>query len=345
MPLRARLNGDDIQSFNYSESEWMELKSSYAQQALIMACCDRKAIPKKSKLGTQYFAHAKRGDCTTAPETADHLKLKALVALSATAQGWSLTTEEPGETPDGEKWVADVMCQKGNARVAIEVQWSHQTRAEFERRTQKYLSSGVRCAWLFRLHRSRRYMSKDFEDAYNLPYFGFRDWCDGYQISRYKVSLEEFVAGMLSGKLVCHPSRHHPLIYRIIYDSEDCVYCDKKTNFISTVKVLTEKGDEVARKEFDDPEVAQWVRDNFSDGELRFHGIGPLKLYEGSFFSRSKFVNHCINCGRSSGYRCPVSWLPDIRYMSFEVEDGALKSSLEFKPLWTYDGKAGELEY
>jgi competence CoiA-like predicted nuclease len=119
----------------YNNTDWLELKSSPGRASLKMPCCDRKAIPKTSKLGTQYFAHAKRGDCTSAPEGQEHLYLKSLVAKIAIQNGWKVTTEHSGQTPKGETWIADVFCQKGTAKLVFEIQWSYQTLDEYERRT------------------------------------------------------------------------------------------------------------------------------------------------------------------------------------------------------------------
>ncbi|RUM54858.1 MAG: hypothetical protein DSY85_06480 [Marinomonas sp.] len=163
MPLRAILDGFDIQAFNYHESDWDKLKKSYKNRSLKVVYCGRSTIPKKIKLGTQYFAHAKRGDCSTAIEIADHIKFKTSIAESVAAQGLEVFTEYPGAAPDGQKWGG--MCMKGNAKLAIEIQWSNQTLDEFLRRMERYKRSGVRCLWLFRLRGNRNYKASDFIES------------------------------------------------------------------------------------------------------------------------------------------------------------------------------------
>ena len=112
MPLRALLNGSDILSFEMTTFNWNELRETYRNQELLMPCCGHKGIPKTSKLGTRFFAHSRRGACTSAPETKEHLQIKTILALAAKKAGWSVTTEWRGETPSGEIWVADVFARR-----------------------------------------------------------------------------------------------------------------------------------------------------------------------------------------------------------------------------------------
>ncbi|MBE8232242.1 MAG: hypothetical protein HAW67_00805 [Endozoicomonadaceae bacterium] len=157
MPLRAVISEKTIHAFELAHEEWMHIKSTHKHINLLMPCCSRKAIPKTSRLGTQYFAHAKKGNCISAPETKEHIYLKSLVANAAKRSGWDVITEYSGVTPDGEKWIADVFCFKGNAKIVFEIQWSHQGIEEYQRRAKKYAESGIRSAWLFRLQANKDY--------------------------------------------------------------------------------------------------------------------------------------------------------------------------------------------
>ena len=80
MPLRAITNKETIHAYNLSPKEWIQLKEERKKLKLTMPCCDNKAIPKTSNLGTQFFAHSRRGGCTSKPESKEHLLAKTIIA-------------------------------------------------------------------------------------------------------------------------------------------------------------------------------------------------------------------------------------------------------------------------
>lgn len=147
MPLRCLDGAASIHAFDLSSETWAALtEENRVRRHLQMPCCAAPVTLKKSRLGTQFFAHKKVGECTTAPESEEHLKLKQLAVEVARAHGWEANTE----VAEGVLWRADVLATKGTARVAIEIQWSPQTDEETLRRQRRYEESGVRGLWLLR---------------------------------------------------------------------------------------------------------------------------------------------------------------------------------------------------
>lgn len=152
MPLRCVDTENGIYlAWQFTPDEWESLKQrNQADRHLRMPCCGVGVVLRVSPLGTRYFAHIRRGECATAPETKEHLLTKQAVAMAAEQAGWSVQTERRGATPDGETWVADVYAECGASKVAFEIQWSTQTLEETSFRQERYLRSGVRCLWLMR---------------------------------------------------------------------------------------------------------------------------------------------------------------------------------------------------
>ena len=129
---------------------WDELQAQNQKMAhLRMRCCDAEVVLKTSKLGTRFFAHRSKGDCSAKPESIAHLSLKELAFTSARAHGWDAITEHPGGV-ENERWVADVYARKSDKKLAIEIQWTNQNDEETVRRQRQYLESGVLGIWIFR---------------------------------------------------------------------------------------------------------------------------------------------------------------------------------------------------
>lgn len=224
MPLRATGDEGDLQSFTFDSSQWAELKESYKRLNLRMPCCQVAAVPKTSTLGNFFFAHARRGECKTAPESAEHLYCKTLIAQAATAAGWTVTTERPGVSLEGEEWVADVFCEKGGAKLALEIQMSPQSDEETIRRQARYKASGVRGAWFFgaRARKGTIVFNK------GTPAFSLRPVVVGEvpTVDRFDVSLPEFVKGMLQKRLTwVIPRYNRPSYVEFIEDT--CWACKK----------------------------------------------------------------------------------------------------------------------
>lgn len=261
MPLKALKDGIEIQSWDMSPDEWINLKASAKQHDLRMTCCDRKAILRTSKLGTQHFAHARRGECTSAPETADHILLKSIAAQCAKKAGWTVTTERPGSTPSGEEWIADVFCEKGDLKVAIEIQWSQQSEEEFLRRQKRYDESGVRCAWLYRATKNRFYDLRGPLYSEDLPVFYFRKeyGLASYSIPQFEVDLEEFLTALMTGGVKWEPKEKSQVTAIFYGVRHQCFACNKHSTPFTNVVFQTDKGQTYCCGSVANRDILEWV--------------------------------------------------------------------------------------
>ena len=241
MPLRCVDDrGKAIEANACTEQEWAALKAqTRVQRHLTMPCCKAQAVPKTSKLGTRFFAHKARAGCLWKPETEAHRRLKALALQAARRAGWNAQTEVSGYTPDGERWTADMLAQKGADRIAIEVQWSGQTDEETLRRQRKYRQSGVTGIWLLRQpgfpvlqDLPAACIGGSMEEGLTvmLPIYGGmtvrnRATQEGWsQI----LTPEDFLRAIFEGRFHFGIPSHAKAILDIIASTDDCRRCGKK---------------------------------------------------------------------------------------------------------------------
>jgi len=300
LPLKAKLDGSDIFAFNFDDDSWAELKSKSSQ----MQCCGNKAILKKSKLGTLFFSHYRKGDCVSEAESAEHLYTKNLICLVALRNGWKVVTENQGKTPDGEKWIADVYCEKGKAKLAFEVQWSHQSGDEFLRRQKKYIESGVRAAWLFKLKGNKEYSIDDIPYQFDTPVFGMKMKPKGVEnlfIPQFDVTIEEFLEGMLQGSLEWSPREGQRLIAEVIPHYQKCWRCKKETGVILGVSVKNDKYKEVSFEKFSDEGAPEFILNNSTSELLSKNKIGTIKKRYSRTRKESYLSNGCFHCDAIMG--------------------------------------------
>ena len=243
VPIRTASDQGDIHAFALNAAQWTELKATYHGLNLRMPCCGVAAIPKTSVRGNFFFAHARKGECTTADESPVHLYCKSLIARAALDAGWSVTTERPGVSPTGEEWVADVFCERGTAQLALEVQMSPQSDAETVRRQQRYKASGVRGAWFF----GARARTGTFVFDRETPAFSMRPVVVGElpTLEHFAVSLPDFVRGMLQKRLLWTIPRYSRPHY-VEFIEDVCWACKKPVR--QTLEHL--HGDQVPAGEF-----------------------------------------------------------------------------------------------
>jgi hypothetical protein len=345
MPLKCLQETAEIYAPDVpDDAAWEQLrKVNRASKALRMPCCGASVVLKESKLGTRYFAHARRGPCTTAPESAEHLLAKSAVVRGIRQTAWNAFPEQGGETPTGDPWRADVLAVKGTGRVAFEIQWSRQDADETERRQARYAAAGVRGLWFFRQH--------DFPVAKDTPAFRlafeeasreFRvllpspdyspNWMNAREAPnpRYwqqSIELPAFVSGALRGRLKFAPVLGQCLPLEVETAPTTCWRCKRKTRVVTELafaasRVFPHHPDiPVSLHDFvsDIPEGERILTELFPAALLRSHGIGVLKSRYSKTARAAYFSNGCMHCDALQGHWFEGD-LADESTKTFEVE-------------------------
>ncbi|MCX2758973.1 hypothetical protein OQJ65_03775 [Vibrio sp. Sgm 22] len=327
MPLRAVINDVQVQAFNLDSQEWLQLKSNYKNSRLVMDCCGYNAIPKTSKLGTQYFAHARRGECCSAPETAEHLKLKTIVAQAASKAGWNVVTEFKGNTPSGEAWVADVYCQKGQSQIVFEIQWSHQAYSEYERRTRKYIASGIdRCAWLYRGYKNS---DNQILESMEIPCFAISVEDDAYKIKKFDLDVGTFVEGMFNRKLKWQPLKGQLLTGYGYYNESRCPKCGGVNNYFCSMEANSKEGQFLGGGLYFGDAVQEIIEMNIPPPILREHLIGSLDHIYNKRGNYAYMAHGCLHCNE---VQCNHTY----RYDYHSDKSRSIKFSFPYDPELLY---------
>ena len=151
MPLSALADGREVVATWLDDCAWNELDPA----TLTAKCCGEQMHRRTSSRGLRHFVHHRRGECESAPESWQHLAVKAAVADAVRETGW-----EPSVEAIGDGWVADVLATSaGQTPFAFEVQWTRQTPRDHLKRTRRYLGSGVQPVWLRRPRASEEFWS------------------------------------------------------------------------------------------------------------------------------------------------------------------------------------------
>jgi len=299
MPLRAVSDSGSVHAFKFDVARWAELKQDYRARGLRTPCCGSAAIPKTSVLGNFFFAHARKGECATAPESAEHIYCKQLVAQAALSVGWAVTTERPGVSPAGEEWIADVLCEKGSAKIALEIQMSPQTDEEAVRRQLRYRASGVRGAWFYGSNARKTTVVFDKDT----PAFGLAPVEVGKvpMVQRFDVPLTEFVMAMLSKRLVWSvPEFSRPLHVEFLHDT--CWACKKPVKQVyghyKSVEHAEGGWHERAFTVASLSRALEELQDVVSNAELIAAGLNPIGRQDAIRGKATKWPhsNLCLHC-------------------------------------------------
>lgn len=351
MPLKCLGDGREIYAFDVeSEEAWASLRlQNSTSRHLRMPCCGAGVVLRESKLGTRHFAHARRGDCATAPETAEHLLAKHLVVAGIRRTSWAAHTERTGQTPAGDEWRADVLAEKGKAKVAFEIQWSAQPDDETVRRQERYAAAGVRGLWLFRQRKfpttkqipAFRLAFKPEEQAFQVllpsPLYS-PEWMtskelDAPRVWQQAVELEDFVQGALSGRLRFAPTLGAKMPFEVHAAEGVCWRCKKPTNIVTGLVFAAGRVfpghpsiDTSIYELADAPGGVEGLQALFPVQRLKSLGVGAIKPRHSKTEGRAYMSNGCVHCDAIQG-----------RFFEHEVayaSEKLLEVDAELKPEW-----------
>jgi competence protein CoiA len=351
MPLKCLRGEEEIYAFNIESDEaWEDLRKANAKaKDLRMPCCHAGVVLRTSKLGTKHFAHARIESCQTAPETAEHLLAKMAVLEAIKKTDWTPLPEQAGNTPSGEEWRADVLAVKGKAKVAFEIQWSRQDKAETIRRQKRYDEAGVRGLWLFR--------QKDFPIGKETPAFRlvfepetktFRillpsphyhpEWAGRTKEDAHhwgqSIPLATFVAGALKGQLRFAPALGLILPLEVSTVEIQCWRCKEMTGIIIGLNFVASR---ILPGCPDIPTTIYKLAEQLPKGNevvmamlparlLNSHGIGAIRPRYSKTASRAYMSNGCVHCDAIQGRFYEHDFAYDGK-TAFEIE-------VEFKAEW-----------
>lgn len=196
MPLRAQVDGVEVNAALLSQTEWQALKGSHS---IRLPCCNRGAYRRVSRLGTRHFAHSPGGHCGALGESAEHLAAKAEIVNACHELGWDVQSEFACEN-----WRADVYATKDGHRVVFEIQWSPQTLEDTRKRHAEY-GNGAKCWWLFRKLPNPSATERD------LPMFELSLADSGFivVVEHTRVRLPDFVKARLERRIRFCEQRHY----------------------------------------------------------------------------------------------------------------------------------------
>ena len=313
MPVRAiRPDGSSVLAVDCSETQWAQVKAdTKRERGWRLPCCDSGVVAKTSHNGLAFFAHKSKGTCEWAEETAHHIRLKNLAVAAARAAGWEAQTEVRGRTGAGEEWVADVLAERGRARVAVEIQWSPQVEADLRARQSRYAAAGIRGLWLIR--------SPTFPVCPEVPAVCVRevqpgiyealvpgnDWTKRRSIFlaehwSYQMPAAELLAAAFSGRLRWGIRLGEPLVCEVWASTTRCWKCKAKTTPVTEILVsLSGYPVSLDIYSFD---KAPALLSAIVPPKLRSENlIGPLKPRYSKTEGRSYMSNGCVACDALQG--------------------------------------------
>ncbi|OAL78410.1 hypothetical protein AY606_08225 [Acinetobacter sp. SFB] len=261
MGFLSIVENKEIYSFMLNDEQWDRLKDKYKNLSIHMPCCQTRAIPKKNKLGTQYFAHHPSSNCSVhSGESREHQFCKYLILKHLHENGWNVTPEFRGQTPSGEIWIADIYAEKNKAKIVIEIQWSPQSIEETKRRQDKYATSGIRAVWFMRTTPKNKWDVLDYQ-SYELPAFSiwldketrlltasgaFNNWDSSDLV---EIDFIQFFETLMKGGIQYSLKSESTRFMQLAMNIVKCWKCKKSTNLIMDINYFIHHEDKLIKIE------------------------------------------------------------------------------------------------
>lgn len=326
MSFKCQSGDQELLSIDFDAQGWEDLRArNRKNRTLKMTCCGADVTLRQTKLGTQYFAHAKKGSCLAGPDPAEVLLAREMIAKTVRRAGWSISVEAAGTSTGEEEWTVDVLASReGGKPVAFKVQWGRLPLDEVSRYQAVFHAAGIRTLWLMRQQSipvekaaPAFRLSHDFDanicvvslpGPHYHPAFATGKNSDGPNYWRQHIELGRFVEGALGGKLRFAPQVGRTLPLDVCAAYTECWRCKKTTGLVidlcfAASRVLQDAADVTAKiYDFDDEgRGAALLMSTLPAALLAPHGIGPIKPRYSRMEGQPYLSNGCIHCDALQG--------------------------------------------
>lgn len=372
MSFKCTSGDQELLSIDFDAEGWEDLRArNRKDRALKMTCCGADVTLRQTKLGTQYFVHAKKGSCPVGTDPAEVMLAREMIAKAVRRAGWSISVETAGTSNGAEGWTVDVLASReGRKPVAFKVQWGRLPLDEVSRYQAVLQAAGIRTLWLMRQQSipvekatPAFRLGHDAEDnvsvvslpgPYYHPAFATGKNSDGQNYWRQHIELGRFVEGALGGKLRFAPQVGRTLPLDVCAAYTECWRCKKTTGLVidlcfAASRVLQGAADVTADiYDFDDQgRGAALLMSTLPAETLALHGIGPIKPRHSRTVGESYLSNGCIHCDALQGrfFDHEVAYDAQPVFSVDVLFDARWVSHLEDREAigkWWFDDRPGE---
>lgn len=350
MGFLSIIENKEIYSFMLNDEQWDRLKDKYKNLSMHMPCCQTRAIPKKSKLGTQYFAHYPARNCgVNSGESPEHQFCKYLIFKYLHKNGWAVTPEFRSQTPSGEIWIADIYAEKNNVKIAVEIQWSPQSIEETKRRQEKYRQSGIRAVWFMRTTSKNKYDVLDYQ-SYELPIFsiwldkethllitsGVFKNADFYDL--VEIEFTQFFETLMNGGIQYSLKPDSTRFMQLAMNTVTCWKCRNNTNTIMDVNYFMHHKDKVTK-------IGRTGIENISISQCEIlNNPNFLQKYQYGFiverFSKTRRESYlsdgCFHCDALQGTHFKYKERDEENMIYSHLIEFKINQNIEIDGLWLY---------